>query len=142
MTTRRQSRAGSELIEFAFVLPLLLVLVFGMVDFGIALYNKAIVTAASREGARAGTAFRTPPLSDGAVAQLVRDYCEDRLINFGGASTTPRVEVDPAPPPGSQRRVRVEYEHHFAVISALVGLFDEAVADSVLIQAATTMRME
>ena len=48
------SQKGNALVEFAFVLPLFLFLVFGMITFSLALYDKIILTMATREGARAG----------------------------------------------------------------------------------------
>ena len=44
---------GASAVEFAVVLPLL-VLPFGIIEFSLALYDKAMITNASREGARAG----------------------------------------------------------------------------------------
>ena len=43
---------GAAAVEFAIVLPLLLVFVFGIIEFGFLLYDKAVITNASREGAR------------------------------------------------------------------------------------------
>jgi Flp pilus assembly protein TadG len=43
---------GSALIEFAFVLPLLAMLIFGMIDFGRALYAYHFVSNAAREATR------------------------------------------------------------------------------------------
>lgn len=43
---------GSGLAEFALVLPILLVLVFGIIEFGIAFNRAQAVEAAAREGAR------------------------------------------------------------------------------------------
>lgn len=51
-------RRGAALVEFALVLPLLLVLIFGIIEFGIIIYDKAMVTNAVREGARTGIVFR------------------------------------------------------------------------------------
>lgn len=45
---------GVAAVEFAIVLPILLILVFGIVEFSSIIYNKALITNASREGARAG----------------------------------------------------------------------------------------
>jgi Flp pilus assembly protein TadG len=52
MNQERQSRRihGSAMIEFALLLPLLLTLVFGAVDFGRALQFNNIVSTISREG--------------------------------------------------------------------------------------------
>lgn len=43
---------GASLVEFALVLPLFLVLVGGMVDFGRAFFTEVMLTNAAREGAR------------------------------------------------------------------------------------------
>lgn len=46
------SSKGQSVIEFAFVLPLLLVLVFGITEMGRMLMNANMLTQAAREGAR------------------------------------------------------------------------------------------
>lgn len=49
---RRESDRGAAAVEFALVVPLLLTLVFGIVEFG-RIYNiQTSITAAAREGAR------------------------------------------------------------------------------------------
>lgn len=45
---------GATLIEFAFVLTLLLTLTFGMIDFSRYVYTISVVRSAAQEGARAG----------------------------------------------------------------------------------------
>ncbi len=54
MKRRLQGRTdrGASAVEFALVLPLLLLLLFGMVDFGRLLYTKVELTSAARDGAR------------------------------------------------------------------------------------------
>jgi Flp pilus assembly protein TadG len=49
---KRNSQAGVALIESAFILPLLLVLTMGMLDFGRAFHTKSVLDQAAREGAR------------------------------------------------------------------------------------------
>jgi Flp pilus assembly protein TadG len=44
---------GQDTLEYALVLPLLLLLVFGIVDFGIVVFDYNTVANAAREGARA-----------------------------------------------------------------------------------------
>ncbi len=41
-------RKGQALAEFALTAPLLLLLIFGIIEFGILFYNKAVITNASR----------------------------------------------------------------------------------------------
>ncbi len=48
----RNAQAGVALIETAFILPLLLVLCMGMLDFGRAFHMKSVLDQAAREGAR------------------------------------------------------------------------------------------
>lgn len=55
---RRQEQGGVAL-EFAILLPVFLTLVFGIIDFGHALYMKQVVTNASREAARYATRYHT-----------------------------------------------------------------------------------
>jgi Flp pilus assembly protein TadG len=52
LTPKRRSESGVALIEFAFVLPILLVLAMGMLDFGRAFHTKSLLDQAAREGAR------------------------------------------------------------------------------------------
>ena len=56
-----KNQTGASAVEFAIVLPILVLLVFGIIEFSVALYDKAMITNASREGARAAIVFRVPP---------------------------------------------------------------------------------
>lgn len=47
----RESR-GAAAVEFALLVPIFLVIVFGIVDFGLMFYSKTVITNAAREGAR------------------------------------------------------------------------------------------
>ena len=49
---RVRSQAGAELVEFALVLPLLLLVFGGIIDFGLLLQRQQVLTNAAREGAR------------------------------------------------------------------------------------------
>jgi Flp pilus assembly protein TadG len=53
--------AGVALIEFAFVLPILLVLAMGMLDFGRAFHTKSLLDQAAREGARVAVVTSPDP---------------------------------------------------------------------------------
>jgi Flp pilus assembly protein TadG len=45
---------GASMVEFALVLPILILILFGIIEFGILIYNQQVITNASREGARYG----------------------------------------------------------------------------------------
>jgi len=46
------NKRGQTMVEFALVLPILLLLIFGIFQFGMMLYSLESVNAAAREGAR------------------------------------------------------------------------------------------
>jgi Flp pilus assembly protein TadG len=49
------SERGAAAVEFALIMPVLIVMIFGMVDMGMAINAQAIVSNAAREGARAAS---------------------------------------------------------------------------------------
>ena len=53
-----RNKRGQALIEFAFILPFLLVIIGGIVDFGLAFFIGQVIENAAREGARAGAVVR------------------------------------------------------------------------------------
>lgn len=55
----RRPDGGAAAVEFAIVLPLLLAIVFGIIDFGRMMANQITLNEAAREGARAA-AFNQP----------------------------------------------------------------------------------
>jgi Flp pilus assembly protein TadG len=57
---RRTADRGAAAVEFALLLPMLLILIFGIIDFGRMLNAQITVTEAAREGARA-SALGTDP---------------------------------------------------------------------------------
>lgn len=103
---------GNAIVEFAFVLPVFLLILFGAITYTIALHNKLILTHASREGARAGTVYRATRLTQAQIETIVRNYCADNLITFATLATTcqPTVTVPAAPiDPGDPLTVKVSY---------------------------------
>jgi Flp pilus assembly protein TadG len=50
---RRSRRRGQAMVEFALVLPIFLLVLAGILDFGFMLYNRMTVINAAREGAHA-----------------------------------------------------------------------------------------
>jgi hypothetical protein len=58
--TRRDER-GAAMVEFALILPLVLLLTFGLIDFGFAFADAAGIKSATRSGARIGSALSKQP---------------------------------------------------------------------------------
>jgi Flp pilus assembly protein TadG len=63
--------------EFALVLPLLVMLLFGVIQFGIAFNNYITLTDAVRAGARKGTVARHLKDPEGAVVAQVQKAATD-----------------------------------------------------------------
>lgn len=125
--TREHGQKGAAMVEFAIVLPLLLVLVFGIIEFGLLLYNQQVITNASREGARYGIVSRTPRRTVGEIQGVVNNYTGSHLVTFG--TGTPTTSIVPNATAGAvfgdDLTVTVRYQYDFLVmpnfILALVG---------------------
>lgn len=85
-------------IEMAIVLPLLMVILFGIINFGTIFYNQIVITNAAREGARWGAinptkATCTQTSSTGTSGAPPANSCEaanraaTNLITYGNAAT-------------------------------------------------------
>jgi Flp pilus assembly protein TadG len=59
MTPLRRKQEGQAMVEFALILPLLLVIVLGIIHFGVVLNNYVTLTDAVRAGARQAAVSRT-----------------------------------------------------------------------------------
>jgi Flp pilus assembly protein TadG len=68
-----RNEKGQSMTEFALVLPILALLLFGVIQFGIVFNNYLQVTDAVRAGARKGATGRHLQNPQGAVIQTVRD---------------------------------------------------------------------
>ena len=91
------NQKGTTAVEFAIVLSLLITLIFGIIEFGLFIFNRQVITNAAREGARAGIIARTPTrLSDGEIKAEVLDYAEEHLVTFGDDVLTADDVVIPA----------------------------------------------
>ncbi|MBZ5720053.1 MAG: pilus assembly protein [Acidobacteriia bacterium] len=97
---------ASQIIEFALTLPLLLVFVVGIGDFGSAIVLKQKLNAAAREGARFAaneptsdlTSLAPSPPSVDTVVKLIGTYLQAaRLNDCGLASGTWTLNPKPGP---------------------------------------------
>ena len=68
----RRGERGAALVEAAIVTPLLLMLVFGIIEFGFAFKDTLTLANGSRSGARVASAAGTDPSADWFVLQAVK----------------------------------------------------------------------
>lgn len=87
---RLRSDDGAALVEFAFVSIPLLLIVFGIIQFGLILSFKQDMTRAAAEGARAGAvALPTGSETPAAAAQSAADEAvREAVAEFGGGFAT------------------------------------------------------
>lgn len=78
---------GASLVEFALVLPLFLLLVGGMVDFGRAFYTQVTLTNAAREGARSAMYGNPPQDRGGSAAASIQGATVSTAICAPGATS-------------------------------------------------------
>jgi len=64
-----RSDAGASALEFALVAPILLALLFGMIEFGFAFQAQLAVTHAAREGARMAAVLQNPADWDPTIVE-------------------------------------------------------------------------
>lgn len=65
---RGRSTSGQAAVEFALVLPVVVVMAFGLVVVGVAVRNELAVELAAREGARAASVSASPATAAAAAA--------------------------------------------------------------------------
>jgi hypothetical protein len=88
----RRNRQGAAVVEFAVVVPVFFLLVFGMIEYGRLVMVQQILTNASREGARRAV---LEVVDEDDVIDAVNDYLADSSIS--GAEVTV-IENAPIPP--------------------------------------------
>ena len=152
MRRKLSSRKGATAVEFALVLPMLMLILFGIIEFSVIMYNKAMITNASREGARRGIVYRVDPvtfdyspLTDAQIRTEVINYISNHLITFSGLST-PAIAVTRATEvSGDVLTVQVDYPYNFLVvppIAAIAAPEGAALPGAITLSSATKMTME
>jgi Flp pilus assembly protein TadG len=138
------NESGQALVEFALVLPLLILLVFGMLDFGKAYNYWNDATHLTAEGARFATVNRKPDPANAQSLQLQilnqADTAELRQGLSSPAVAPAQVCVDF--PNGTQSfgdpvRLRMTFTYHFIpFIGSKVGALTKVLTST------TVMRLE
>lgn len=120
----RRRAEGQSLVEFVLVLPLLLILVFGIIEFGNLWRTYQITTNAAREGAREAILWGS---QDSEVTTVLDNYLNDAgldesqatYIYNGGSGLCDDSTTNCT---GNRESVRVEYPYEFSVFSGIINL--------------------
>ncbi|MEW5953326.1 MAG: TadE/TadG family type IV pilus assembly protein [Bacillota bacterium] len=132
MFTRKiyRDNRGQSLVEMALVLPLLIIILFGIIEFGRVFHSYLIITHASREGARVGVVGQ----SNTDIKQQIQDAAP---LNLDKLTITITPSEQQARTPGVPLTVSVGYQ-----VDLFTPILGSILPNPVLLQARTTMRME
>lgn len=113
---RRRGESGQAVVEFAIVLPVLILLLLGIMEFGRALSALIVLQNAAREGVRYGITVSSDPNSD----TLIEDRVRQEAGSLDGAADPVRLQVTITPDlanrvPGGDLRVSLQYDFEFVV---------------------------
>ena len=126
-----KNRKGQSLVETALVLPIILILLTGIIDFGLLFNNYLMVSNASREGARSAVTGSTNEQIRAAVNTVAASLDPDRLT----ITIFPDLLVDRSTGVAVAVTVKYNYSMVTPIIAALVpGPFQ--------LKTSTTMRCE
>jgi Flp pilus assembly protein TadG len=121
MNTRQ---AGASAIELALLLPLLLLMLDGVLEFGLVLHNQSVLTSATSMAARAGMAQGNPKLTNAEITAIAVNASQDALISLH-ATNAPTVNVVQASDPTYLTPLQVSASYTFKglLIGGLLGVF-------------------
>jgi Flp pilus assembly protein TadG len=115
--------SGQEVVEFALILPLLLLLLLGILEFTLAVFSYNTVANAAREGARAGV------VPDATVEEIeAAVYGRATGVNLTSVAVTLT---------SATVTVTVTYDHHL-----LIGAIVQAVGGDPVLHLSTTATMQ
>jgi len=140
-TTGKRRQRGQAMIEFAIVVPVMMLIILGIVAFGAMWSHQLKLNNASREGARHGIVCGA---TDAEIEAIVRDRAKLLANSQAGPDTRLTVDIDPPETPerlagllaGEPLTVTVHYDDYIAV--PIFGIF----ANPKRLVSVTTMRLE
>ena len=141
---RLSSERGSQIVEGALVLPLLLLVVLGILDFGMLFWRFESVTNAAREGARVAV---LQGYEEADVELRVEQFLTDAGLDPDAADITFEAPVgvdvgDGAGPCITMTGVTVSYPHDYFLVGGIMGYFGGTSLTSTALVARSRMRYE
>jgi Flp pilus assembly protein TadG len=139
--------SGAEFVEMALAFPLLLLVVLGIMDFGIMFQRYEVLTNAAREGARVAVLPHYCPddaTCEANVLARVNDYIGASFLGGSGSvSVTVGAAADMSVGGNcmTTRTVTVFYPHQYEYLAGIMGYFGGSFGSRTL-TAASSMRTE
>jgi Flp pilus assembly protein TadG len=92
---RCRDETGAAAVEFALILPVVILLLFGIIEFGRAWNVMQVLTDAAREGARVAVVNRgTGTLTQAQLEELVRTTIQEAAARAGLEAAEPTLTVE------------------------------------------------
>jgi Flp pilus assembly protein TadG len=104
--SRLRREDGQAFVEFAIVLPLLVLLVFGIAQFGLAFRNYLAITDTARVAARAAAVKRTSNPCAAATTSIQNNVSAGQW-----AQISSRITCTAGPNVGDQVKITIEYPY-------------------------------
>ncbi len=135
---KKDGEKGQALAEFALLVPIFMLLLFAIVDFGMGFYSWITVTNAAREGARLGAVLASEEQIKLRVLQT------SDLINEDTNMTVTVTNAAPGGVPGESVVVTVDYDYDLITpMAGLVQMLSGSVLGPTLTLSSTAeMRLE
>lgn len=123
-----RNQRGQSLVELAIVLPILLLLLLGIVEFGRVYSVQLMLDNASREGVRLGVVGASDEQIVAKVREIIMGVDDELYVVI----ITPTVKRS-----GDPLTVEIRYDHSF-----FVPLFSSLSSEGITLTARSTMRVE
>ena len=144
-----KDRAGQAMVEFALVVPIFLLLVIGVIEFGRAWNLQQTITDAAREGARRAVVF-DPTLTVAEVQTAVKakiqaagfDSTQATIVWQDCTAACTALADFNALARGDVLNVQVRMPYRFIFLKPLMNLANTSSNGSLTLQTATQMRKE
>jgi Flp pilus assembly protein TadG len=139
---RRFEEVGQGLVEFALILPIFLLLIFALVDFGRAFFTWQVVTNAAREGARAAAVQGNGAAVENAIlASFCNPAPTDCALDLDNLLVADNGNIQGDR--GESVAITVSYDFVYVTpIGQLLALVGGAALATPTIQSTATMRLE
>jgi len=142
-TAVRNSEAAQTLVEFSLVLPIFLLLLFALVDFGRAFFSWQVVTNAAREGARAGAVRSDAATIDTKMYQSFCSSWPDASSCALDVSKISIVKTNVQGDRGSEVSVQMSFNFDYVTpIGPMLGFIGGGALAEPTITSTTSMRLE
>lgn len=125
---------GQSLVEFAITVPLLLMLLLGIVDFGRAWNVYQVLTDAGREGTRVAV------VDNGSTQAQIRTVIKNAAARAGIELTDADITINEGAGRGDPTTVTVQYAHRLRFVGWVLGLVNGD--ENLNINVVSTMRRE